>query len=604
MEQEKQVSYKEIIKVVKRTIVESFSFLKFRLILLLLLAIFVPLLSFVTSYISALIINELVDITASGSREFSNLLIKLIIVYFAITLFERVAWSMHSLVDKSVYYRVGKFYTLQFLQKASDLDLYHYENAKQNDLIKKARDSYSWRPQSFVGKLVWVIPDIVKVLVSVGIVLYFSPLFFVIISISALPALYVSLKTSNSVWNIWNSKTETRRLFGDVSSSLSSESSLMELRIFRTKGYLFSMVKDLFNDFFDAEGSQNQRKAFLESLATIFASLGALAFFIYSVNQVIQGRLDIGLLTFYLGATLKYSSSLSGFFANLSKIYEDSQYIVDYYKFIDLENKITSGEKKLAKKARLAPRIEFKNVSFSYPQSRRTVLHNINLIIEPGEKIALVGENGAGKSTLIKLLARFYDTTKGQILIDNVPLEDLDLEDWYSQLGILFQSFVRYGYLPAKKSIAVGDINKIDNLNEVVKSAKKAGANKFIKQLELGYDQVLSKHFENGVDLSGGQWQRIALARAFFRDAPILILDEPTSSIDAKGESEIFDRLYKFAENKTIIMISHRFSTVRKADKIYVLEKGRIVEQGTHSELIRLGGIYKNAFELQAKGYQ
>ncbi len=223
--------------------------------------------------------------------------------------------------------------------------------------------------------------------------------------------------------------------------------------------------------------------------------------------------------------------------------------------------------------------------------------------INPGEKIAFVGVNGAGKTTIIKLLCRFYDVTEGEILIDGINLIDVDLDTWYKKIGVLFQDFVRYSQFDVKKNIELGDVDKVGDEKLVMEAVFKADA-KFIDDYRHKLEQVLDKSFEGGINPSGGQWQRIALARAFFRDAPILILDEPTSAIDAKGEFEIFERLYEFSQNKTVLIVSHRFSTVRRADKIYVIEHGRIAEAGTHEELLKINGKYADAFHTQAQGYK
>ncbi len=599
----KNKDFKEILRTIKRTTLEAMGIMPVKFPLIVILTIIVSLIGFAFSYIFAKIIDELIKLTTGGASEFNHALITLLIAYLTLSLVEVVINTLTSYWQKESYYKLNDYFTLQFLKKASDLDLYHYENPTQNDLIKKAKDSYSWRPPGFIEKIIWILPDIIKVLVSVSIIAIYSPVFFVIISISVVPALYVSIKTSKTVWNIWETKTEVRRTFDHASSYLSSEGSLAELRIFKTKDYLFGIVNDLFKNFLGAEKKANQRKTILETLSSSIVRASIFAFWIYGFKQVLDGNLTVGLLSFYIGAASKYSESLGNFFKNISRIYDDAQYMADYYKFIDLKNTIISGSQKI-EDSKKAPLIEFKNVSFAYPGTNKLVLKNFNLVLDPGEKIALVGENGSGKSTIIKLLCRFYDVTSGEILIDNVNIKDIDLEDWYSLIGVLFQSFVQYNFLPAQKSIGLGDVSKVDDLAEIIKSAKKSGADKFIEELKNKYENVLSKHFPEGVDLSGGQWQRIALARAFFRDAPILILDEPTSAIDAKGEFEIFEKLYEFSSGKTVIIISHRFSTVRKADKIFVIDEGKIVESGTHQELMKISGKYKSAFEVQAEGYK
>ncbi|HLC83974.1 MAG TPA: ATP-binding cassette domain-containing protein, partial [Bacteroidia bacterium] len=281
-----------------------------------------------------------------------------------------------------------------------------------------------------------------------------------------------------------------------------------------------------------------------------------------------------------------------------------SKYIDQYFELLEYPNSIILSNKPVTfDEQPKPPIIEFKNVSFKYPDSKRFILKNFNLTIGSGEKVALVGENGAGKSTLIKLILRFYDATEGEILINGTNIKEVDLKTWHQQIGALFQDFIKYQFT-FKENIIYGDIAKRNDAVAIKEAIKKAGADSFLGNLPKGTDQIVGKTFEEGVDLSGGQWQKLALARAFFRDAPILILDEPTSAIDAKAEYEIFQKVGELQKDKTVIIISHRFSTVRNADRILVLEGGKIVEEGDHKELMEKKGLYEELFTLQAQGYK
>jgi len=293
-----------------------------------------------------------------------------------------------------------------------------------------------------------------------------------------------------------------------------------------------------------------------------------------------------------------------GILDNYSSINMRNKYLEKYFEFMNLQKKINSPPQvvPIPKQPR-PPLIEFKNVSFRYPNTSRYILRNFNLVINPGEKIAFVGENGAGKTTVIKLLLRFYDVSEGEVLINGVNIKNVDLNKWYALVGALFQDFIKYQFT-FKENIYYGNKKENNNL-ELLKSAiKQSGADIFVKDLPDNYDQVVGKMFEGGIDLSGGQWQKLALARAFFKNAPILILDEPTSAIDAKAEYEIFERVQKLQKDKTVIIISHRFSTVRNADRILVLNGGKIIEEGNHTDLIKLSGLYAELFQLQAQGYK
>jgi ATP-binding cassette subfamily B protein len=338
-------------------------------------------------------------------------------------------------------------------------------------------------------------------------------------------------------------------------------------------------------------------------MSTLTSKGGLIVFTLYAIYAALEGQITIGLLTFYGATAAEFSNSLEGLFRNTSRVYEGAKFMQDYYALAELPVKVVSGNTKLKLKTE-PPQIVFDNVSFIYPNSKQEVLKNLRLTIEPGEKVAFVGENGAGKTTLIKLLSRFYDATAGSILIDGVDLKSIDLDTWYPQLGVLFQEFVRYEFLTVAENIGLGDAATISDKEKVKLAAQMANADKMIEGLKDKYDQMLGKSFEKGVELSGGQWQRIALARGFFRNAPVLVLDEPTSAIDAEAEFKIFENLFEHAQGKTVIIVSHRFSTVRKADRIFVLADGELIEQGTHEELIVLGGTYSSAFAKQAQGYK
>jgi len=287
-----------------------------------------------------------------------------------------------------------------------------------------------------------------------------------------------------------------------------------------------------------------------------------------------------------------------------SSIDTRTKYLDKFFDFLNTEKIIQSSSNPTTLSSSPTPAIiEFKNVSFKYPKTERFVLKDFNVKIESGEKIALVGENGAGKTTIIKLLLRFYDVTEGEIFINGVNIKELDLDKWHQLVGALFQDFIKYQFT-FKENVIFGNLDKKDNMELLKEAIKQSGADKYLEQLPKGIDQVVGKMFDEGIDLSGGQWQKLALARAFFRNAPLLIPDEPTSAIDAKAEYEIFENVQKLQKDKTVIIISHRFSTVRNADRILVLDEGKIIEEGNHEKLMSKKGLYAELFNLQAEGYK
>lgn len=566
--------------------------------------ILVSILPFLSSYIDSKVIDEIVRLLSlSPSERIINQLFLFIVIVIIINVIDKVTWALLALAEKSHYFSVNQFIETLFLKKISELDMYHFEDNDTNNLIQKVRDMYDYKPSNVANRFIWMTGDVARILSSIAIVLTFSFPAFLLVLLTTLPGLIVNIKLGSGSWGVWDANALDRRRYFWAKDVLGREESIMELRIFRTQGYLMDIVRGIYDRFTQKERTNQVRKAFLESIFGNLSVLGTLGFWIIAIVATLNGEITLGLLTFYVSSTNNFSNALANFFRQLSHQYEDSLYLVDFFKFLDLKNNVIEGKKELSATGK-PPVIEFKDVWFKYTNSENYILKNFNLIIESGERIALVGVNGAGKTTLIKLLCRFYDVTSGAILIDGVDIKDLTFESLYTKIGVLFQDFIRYSQFNVKTNVELGDMKNLGNTAKVEEAVRKADAEEFINSYMNKLEQVLDKSIEGGINPSGGQWQRIALARAFFRDAPILILDEPTSAIDAKAEYEIFERLYEFSANKTVIIVSHRFSTVRKADKIYVLSHGAIAESGTHEELIKLNGKYAEAFYTQAQGYK
>jgi len=532
-----------------------------------------------------------------------NALVQLIVAVVALNLLERSLWIGIAVAEKISFFNISRELTLSFLRKASELDMYHYENAASNDVIQKAKDTYTWKPAAFLSRSIYMLGDLIRIVSSVLIILTFSLPAFALVLLTTLPSLVVNLRLREGSWAIWGANTTDRRRFFRSADLLTRDNSLMELRIFRSRHYLLNVVEEIYNRFTDKERKDTLRRTALESLVGNLSTLGTMAFWVIAVVATLDGQITLGLLTFYTSSLGRLSESINNLFRSLSDHYEDGLYLVDLFKFMDLQNAVRPGTIPLERGDK-PPLIVFKNVEFTYPNADKPVLKNFNLVIEPGEHIALVGVNGAGKTTIIKLLSRFYDVTGGQILVNGVDLRELDTDSWYNQIGILFQDFIRYGQFTVRTNIGLGKVDSMDDAALLEQAIFKADAQGFIDEYEHKLEQVLDKSFEGGTNPSDGQWQRIALGRAFFREAALLVLDEPTSAIDAKAEYEIFQRLYDFSQGKSLIIISHRFSTVRNADQIYVIDGGEIVECGSHDDLMRLGGQYADAFTTQAKGYQ
>mgnify|MGYP001595244096 CR=1 FL=1 len=411
------------------------------------------------------------------------------------------------------------------------------------------------------------------------------------------------IKYGRQVWGIHAGRAETRRKYWELQSHFNILPSLIELKLFQNIPHFFSAIKELFHNF-QMEEKKNEKKKLLSQLLVLCFSQLVIAFAIaYFTLRVVKGSLPIGTLTFILASVGDLRQSLSGLFSNLGRQYQDSLFVADIFKLLNLKPSIEKPKKEIVLDSNKTPEIIFENVTFSYPGTKTAVLKNFSLKITPGEKIALVGINGAGKTTFVKLLCRFYDPDQGRIIIGGHDLRELDLESWYAQLGAIFQDYARYHFI-VKEAIAMGRTGAASSLEKVKEAAQSSEADIFIEEWEKKYEQMLGKEFTEGVEPSIGQWQKLALARTFYRAPSVLVLDEPTSSIDAIAEAKIFERLENLPKDKTVILISHRFSTVRQADKIGVIEEGGLKELGTHDDLLKLSGTYARLFDLQAKGYK
>jgi len=315
------------------------------------------------------------------------------------------------------------------------------------------------------------------------------------------------------------------------------------------------------------------------------------------------GALSIGSLTFLAGAIQQASLNIQQVFSTLAGIADQALFLTDLLAFFAMQPTIRSKANACPVPRPIRRGIEFRDVSFRYPGTERLVLRGLDLSLDAGERVALIGENGEGKTTVVKLITRLYDPTEGAILLDGIDLREYSLEDLHQEIGVIFQDFMRYE-LTARENLAVGRIGELANSDLLADAARKSRADEVIERLPLAYEQMLGRRFEGGVDLSGGEWQKLALARAYLRDAQLLILDEPTAALDARSEFEVFHRFTELTEGKTALFISHRFSTVRMADRIVVLKGGAVAEDGTHQQLVNLGGLYAEMFSMQAASYR
>jgi ABC-type multidrug transport system fused ATPase/permease subunit len=555
---------------------------------------------------SGLTLGVLIDrVVVASPAQVTVPVIAVIVVatHFAIVAINAaVRYGLHEQYYDYVFrYRLQDTITYRFCEKLTQLDVPHLENPEVQALITKVRETHQWRVPDFFRLLAYAFIAIVGAVAAAAALVPFGWWIVPAVIAGCVPRIYLRLRFGEMQWSMYASGApESRKLsyFGEL---LSEVSALRELKVFRAAPSLLARYREIQARIFALGKRPLDRYRRVGVIAPLIE--GALVFAIAwaMLPRVAAGALSIGSFAFFVTMLQQLAINTAEAGVSASVAYQNLLYVRMWNELMALPRLIPLPERPHRFAAVAPPRIEFRHVSFAYP-SGRPALSDVSFVIEPGESVALVGANGAGKSTLIKLLCRFYDVTSGQILINGVDLRELDPAHWYAHLGTLFQDFVQYK-LTVRDNVLFGDPGRVDEA-AMVEAIRKAGAADLVRALPGGYDQILGSEFADGEQLSGGQWQKLAIARAFYQSAPVLIMDEPTSAIDAEAELEIFNNLEAEYRDKTLILVSHRFSTVRNADRILVIEDGRVAERGTHDELVAAGGRYAAMFSAQAAGYR
>jgi ABC-type multidrug transport system fused ATPase/permease subunit len=557
---------------------------------------------FIDIYIYKLIIDFVINALSSTQIDYS-ILYWLIGARVGTYFIQNISYKAQEYFENQFWTKMPIYMNQLIFSKISSLDMQYFENSEFKNLLEKVRDSYNHRPQNLVSNILYSVQSIVRVVISLVAIATLNPLMIFIITPVAVAEFINQTRFKKYAWNIWGWNTEHRKQYWYLTDLLQNPLTIKEVKIFSLSKKFLQDIKGVNEKFFTENSKLAKKSLKSNSIFDFFSTIVFVGFELYVVFLALSRRITVGDISFYTGVVSNFQNGLSGLFRNINGVYDHGLYVQSIFELLDTNPIIVEDAHAKRFSVITAPVIEFKNVSFSYPGSKKKILNSFNLIIESGEKVAFVGENGAGKSTIIKLLTRFYDVDKGEILLNGVNIKNILFRDLYKTLGVLFQDYNKYHY-SIKDNIIFGDIEKSPDKDVLEDAAKSAGAKNIIENLPNKWDQMLGNTFERGEELSGGQWQKVALSRAFFRNAPILVLDEPTAAIDAKSESEIFSRVENLAKDKTVIIISHRFSTVRNADKIYVLENGKIKEAGNHDELLKLEGQYATLFKIQAKGYK
>jgi len=566
----------------------------------------------VTLYVGKLIIDNVVLLVRAPDKPETlgawlssgllNWLILLLASEFVLAVMADVLGRVVSLIDSLLAERVTNASSVRLMEHAAKLDLEDFEDSEFQDQLERARRQTSGR-MTLMGQLFSQAQDIVTVASFAAGLIFYAPWLIALLFLALVPAFIGEAHFNAQSYSLDFFRTPERRELDYVRQTAASVETAKEVKIFGLNGFLIDRYIRLATDFYAANRRLALRRAGWGGLFTAIGTVGYYLAYAYITWSTLTGKFSVGDLTFLAGSFLRLRSLLEGLLTTFSSTASQALYLNDLFSFFEVKPEILSPANPRSFPNPIERGFEFEDVGFRYPGSERWAVRHLSFTLHAGEVLALVGENGAGKTTLVKLLARLYDPVEGRILLDGHDLREYDLEALRGNMGVIFQDFVRYN-LSAGDNIAVGKIAARNDPARIERAAKRSQADEVIAKLPGGYQQMIGKRFKNGIELSGGEWQKIAIARAYMRDAAVLILDEPTAALDARSEFEVFQRFKELSSGKTAVLISHRFSSVRMADRILVLAEGQIEAAGTHDELLAQSGRYSELFELQAAGYR
>jgi ATP-binding cassette subfamily B protein len=566
----------------------------------------------VTLYIGKLIIDEAVRLVAEGVRFDTlqaawqggqlNTLLYLLLAEFGLAILSDLLGRLVSYADATLSELFTNATSIRLMEHAATLDLEDFEDPELQDKLDRARRQTMGR-MNLMSQLFGQAQDAVTVVSFAAGLLVYAPWLIVLLAIALIPAFIGESHFNAMNYSLNFAWTPERRQLEYIRQMGASVETAKEVKIFNLNRFFIARFRELSSKFFLANRALARRRAFWGTLLAALGTAGYYVAYAYIAWRTVKGDFTIGDLTFLAGSFRRLRQLLESLLIGFSQVAGQALYLDDLYSFFEIEPEIASRPDALPVPRPITQGFVFENVGFRYPDAEKWALRGLDFQLNDGEVLALVGENGAGKTTLVKLLARLYDPDEGRILLDGRDLRDYDLDDLRANIGVIFQDFVRY-HLTAAENIGVGLVEHMYDLPRIQDAARRSMADEVIEGLPNGYEQLVGRRFKTGVDLSGGQWQKIAIARAYMRDAQVMILDEPTAALDARAEYEVFKRFKELSEGRTAVLISHRFSSVRMADRILVLAEGRLEASGTHEQLLAQGGRYAELFELQASGYR
>ena len=552
-------------------------------------------------YIGKLIIDQVVLLNREQATA-HVFLWQLVAAEFALAILSDALGRASTLIDSLLGDLFSNYTSIKIMEHAATLDLEQFEDSNFYDKLERARQQTIGRT-ILLSQVLSQLQDLITMGFLAAGLIVFNPWLIVLLFVAVLPAFMGEAYFNDRTYSLSRRQTPERRELDYIRYIGASDETAKEVKLFNLSGFLIDRFKQLSQKFY----LDNKKLAINRSIwgiaFSLFGTLGYYAAYVFIIYKTIQGKISLGDLTFLAGSFRQLRTLLDGILSRFTSVSQGAIYLKDFFDFFEIKPTIIPSSKALPFPNPIQQGFVFENVSFKYVNSDNWANRNLNFSLPAGEKLALVGENGAGKTTLVKLLARLYDPSEGRILLDGHDLREYNLAELRRNVGVIFQDYIRY-QMTVSQNIAVGNIDEKENKDLIVQSAQKSLADRLVQKLSGKYDQALGKRFNQGVELSGGEWQKIALARAYMKEAQLLILDEPTSALDARAEYEVFQRFADLTKGKTAVLISHRFSTVRMADRILVLDRGELLEIGSHEELLNKQGRYAELFKLQAMGYQ
>jgi ATP-binding cassette subfamily B protein len=553
-------------------------------------------------YVGKLIVDQVVMLNRNPATEDHHYLWQLVAIEFALAIATDGLNRLINLTDSLLGDLFSNYTSVKIMRHAATLDLDQFEDSVFYDKLERARQQTIGRTM-LLTQVMSQVQDMISMAFLITGLIAFNAWLIALLLVAILPAFLGESHFNNQNYALSRSQTPERRELDYLRYLGASDETAKEIKIFNLADFVINRFRTLSDKFYTDNSKLAMRRSAWGSFFSMLGSTGYYGAYVFIIVKTVNGNLSVGDLTFLAGSFRQLRTLMESVLSRFTAVSQGAIYLDDFLDFFKIQPRITIALKPLPFPKPIKQGFTFDNVGFQYHNSEAWANRHLNFTLHPGEKLALVGENGAGKTTLVKLLARLYEPTEGRILLEGIDLREYAIEDLRLNLGIIFQDYIRY-QMTLAQNIAVGNIAEINNKELIVKAAEESLADLLAQKLPNHYEQWLGRRFNEGVELSGGEWQKVALARAYMKDAQVLILDEPTAALDARAEYEVFQRFAQMTKGKSAVLISHRFSTARMADRIMVLDKGEIIESGTHQQLLEKNGRYAELFQLQAKGYQ